>query len=518
MDGAGAEARNLSATPTSTGARGGDGYKNIVLALLLAAYTFNFIDRTIIATIGQAIKVDLKITDTQLGLLGGLSFAALYTVLGIPIARLAERQNRVTIISVALVVWSGFTVACGFAANFVSLLILRVGVGVGEAGCSPPSHSLISDIYSPGRRASALSVYAFGIPLGAMIGAAAGGWLAQAYGWRIAFMVVGAPGILLALLTKLIIREPVRGAADPLERTVLAEDVTAHAVAGPTRGWLVREFTELGAVIGNLFGNWPVLNMVLGITLTSVGGYGIGQFSAPYFNRAFGLSYAVVGLIFGLIGGVSSGLGTLAGGFVSDRASRWGARWYALTPAIGLAIATPIYLLAYTRLDWRLAAVILLLPGVFHYTYLGPTFGVVQNVVETRRRATATAVLFLFLNLIALGGGPLLTGVIIDRLAQSHFAQAGLGGGLGAALLSLFGHTPAAAISFAKACPGGIAPHGSGAALAAQCKGALIAATRQGILVTALFYAWGSLHYFLASIGLAKHLAKVAAARKAREA
>jgi predicted MFS family arabinose efflux permease len=435
MDGAGAEARNLSATPIPpnerSGERGGDGYKNLVLGLLLAAYTFNFIDRTIIATIGQAIKVDLKITDTQLGLLGGLSFAALYTVLGIPIARLAERRNRVTIISVALVVWSGFTVACGFAANFVSLLILRVGVGVGEAGCSPPSHSLISDIYSPGRRASALSVYAFGIPLGAMIGAAAGGWLAQAYGWRIAFMVVGAPGILLALLTKLIIREPVRGGADPVERAALAEDVTAHAVAGPARGWpalawMLREFKELGAVIGNLFGNWPVLNMVLGITLTSLGGYGIGQFSPPYFNRAFGLDYATVGLIFGLIGGVSSGLGTLAGGFVSDRASRGGAAWYALTPAIGLAIATPIYFLAYTRLDWRLAAVILLLPGLFHYTYLGPTFAVVQNVVETRRRATATAVLFLFLNLIALGGGPYLTGVIIDRLAQNHFAQSGL--------------------------------------------------------------------------------------------
>lgn len=518
MDGAGAEARNLPSATAPARAGGGDGYKNLVLGLLLAAYTFNFIDRTIIATIGQAIKVDLKITDAQLGLLGGVSFAALYTVLGIPIARLAERRNRVTIISLALVVWSGFTVACGFAANFVSLLILRAGVGVGEAGCSPPSHSLISDIYSPGRRASALSVYAFGIPLGAMIGAAAGGWLAQAYGWRIAFMVVGAPGVLLAVLTKLIIREPIRGGADPVERPVLPEDVAAHAVDGPVQDWIRREFSELGAVIGNLFGNWPVLNMVLGITLTSLGGYGIGQFSPPYFNRAFGLSYAMVGLIFGLIGGVSSGLGTLAGGFVSDRASRWGARWYALTPAIGLAIATPIYLLAYTRLDWRLAAVILLLPGLFHYTYLGPTFAVVQNVVETRRRATATAVLFLFLNLIALGGGPYLTGFIIDRLGEAHFAEGGLGGGLGAGLVGLFRHAPTAAISFAKACPGGVAPHGSSATLAAQCKGALIAATRQGILVTALFYAWGSLHYFLASIGLAKHLAKVAAARKAREA
>src|ERR1700722_959532 len=171
------------------------GYKTLVLAFLLLAYTFNFIDRTIIATIGQAIKVDLKITDTQLGLLGGLSFAVLYTLLGIPIARLAERWDRVSIISLALVVWSGFTVACGLAANFVTLLAMRVGVGVGEAGCSPPSHSLISDYYEPKRRASALAVYSFGIPLGAMISSIVGGWLARDFGWRVAFMAVGVPGL-----------------------------------------------------------------------------------------------------------------------------------------------------------------------------------------------------------------------------------------------------------------------------------------------------------------------------------
>src|ERR1700722_6519088 len=184
------------------------GYKTLVLAFLLLAYTFNFIDRTIIATIGQAIKVDLKITDTQLGLLGGLSFAVLYTLLGIPIARMAERWNRVTIISLALVVWSGFTVACGFAGNFLSLLAMRVGVGVGEAGCSPPSHSLISDYFEPKRRASALGVYAFGIPLGSMIGAISGGGLAEHAGWRVAFMIVGAPGVLLAIAVKLFVREP----------------------------------------------------------------------------------------------------------------------------------------------------------------------------------------------------------------------------------------------------------------------------------------------------------------------
>ena len=382
------------------------GYKTAVLGLLVLAYTFNFIDRTIIATIGQAIKVDLKITDTQLGLLGGLSFAVLYTLLGIPIARLAERWNRVSIISLALVVWSGFTVACGLAGNFVQLLALRVGVGVGEAGCSPPAHSLISDYFEPRRRASALSIYAVGIPLGAMIRAIAGGWLAKTWGWRVAFMVVGRPGIAMALLVKGFIREPPRGHSDPPERPILADDVTAHAVAGSGGSWLLTELKELGAVAASLFGKWPVLNMVLGVTLASFAGYGAGQFAPPYFNRAFGLDYATVGLIFGLIGGFSALVGTLAGGFIADWAARRGARWYSLVPAIGLAIATPIYILAYRQSDWKVAALILLAPGAFAYTYLGPTFGVVQNVVETRRRATATALLFLFLNIIALGGGP----------------------------------------------------------------------------------------------------------------
>ena len=493
-------------------------YKGLVLGFLLMAYTFNFIDRTIIATIGQAIKVDLKITDTQLGLLGGLSFAVLYTLLGIPIARLAERWNRVSIISLALVVWSGFTVACGFAGSFLSLLAMRVGVGVGEAGCSPPSHSLVSDYFAPRRRASALSIYAFGIPLGSMIGAVAGGWLAKTYGWRVAFMVVGAPGVILALLVKVLVREPPRGHSDPLEKPTRPEDVTALAVpATGWREWLRTELGELAAVTASLFSHWPVLNMVLGITLASFAGYGIGQFSSPYFIRAFGLDYATVGLVFGLIGGFSSGLGTLAGGFVSDWASRHNARWYALTPAIGLAIATPLYILAYRQPDWRVAALILLTPGIFHYTYLGPTFGVVQNVVETRRRATATAVLFLFLNIIALGGGPLFTGWIIDLFAQFAFNHPGERHIL-AALGVMAGPAPTAIDHFAALCPGGEAPKVAGAAAAARCHGALVTATRQGIVLTTGFYAWGAFHYLLGSFGLARRLATVAAERKAREA
>ncbi|PXA78510.1 MFS transporter [Caulobacter sp. D4A] len=476
------------------------GYKASVLALLLATYTFNFIDRTIIATIGQAIKVDLHLSDTQLGLLGGLYFALLYTILGIPIARLAERWNRVSIISLSLVIWSGFTALCGSAASFAQLALYRFGVGVGEAGCSPPSHSLISDYYEPKSRASALSIYSFGIPLGTMFGAILGGWLAQTFSWRVAFVIVGLPGILLALLVKLIVKEPPRGHSEIKERPLEAEDVVVEPAKPPFS--LAGEFRELGAVMAVLFGKWPVLHMMLGVTLASFGSYGSGAFLPPYLVRGFGLNLAQVGLIVGLIAGFSAGIGTLVGGFLTDWAGRRSAKWYALVPAIGLLVATPIYIVAYLQPDWKTMALILLVPGIFHYTYLAPTFGVVQNSVEPRRRATATALLFFFLNLIALGGGPVFTGWLIDHLAGFHFNHPQAGGIFGA----LGGMFSAGPIDFANACPGGIAPKGAGVEAAKACGAAMARATQQGIIVTLCFYAWAGVHYALAAIGMVKHM------------
>ena len=458
----------------------------MVLTLLLSAYTFNFIDRTIVATIGQAIKVDLKLTDTQLGLLNGLSFAILYTILGVPIARLAERFNRVSIISLAMVVWSGFTMACGLAGSFATLLLLRVGVGVGEAGCSPPAHSLISDYFEPKRRASALSVYALGIPIGAMIGAALGGFLAKTFGWRIAFMVVGAPGVIAALVIKLIVREPPRGHSDDSASKVAVQS----------------ELRELWAVTRTLFGRWPALNIMLGVTLVSFAGYGVGAFAPPYFNRAFGLDYATVGLIFGLIGGGSAALGTIIGGVVSDRLARRGARWYALTPAIGVALSLPISIAAYSQDTGRRRRSSLFLPGLFSYNLPRPNFGLVQNSVEPHQRATATAVMFLFLNLIALAAGPCspagsstASPTPPSRAAATSLAQS---------VASLFAGAPG--VSFKHACPGGLAPKGSTPAVALTCRSVLAASTRQGILVTFFFAGWGAFHYLLASFGVHRML------------
>ena len=259
------------------------GNKTLVLTLLLAAYTFNFIDRTIISTIGQAIKVDLKISDAQLGLLGGLYFALLYTILGIPIARLAERFSRTWIITASLVVWSGFTVLCGSAANFGSLAALRFGVGIGEAGLSPSAHSLISDFYEPRKRASALSIYSLGIPLGTMFGAIMGGFLAQYLSWRVAFVAVGLPGVLLAILFRWLVKEPTRGASDVIESPLRPEDVSAP----PIRRGLAHEFSEFEAVAKTLFGVWPVFHMMAGITLCSFAGYGVNGFVPPFFVRQF---------------------------------------------------------------------------------------------------------------------------------------------------------------------------------------------------------------------------------------
>ncbi|MDB5494571.1 MAG: transporter [Phenylobacterium sp.] len=485
-----------------------EGYKQLVLLLLVLAYTLNFIDRTIIATIGQAIKEDLKITDTQLGLLGGLYFALLYTFLGIPLARFAERFSRVNIITGAIVIWSAFTALCGTAGSFVTLAAYRFGVGVGEAGLSPPAHSLISDYYTPKKRASALAVYSFGIPLGSMLGAVIGGQLVQHFTWRTAFMVVGVPGLLVAIAIKLLIKEPPRGHSEPDAHPALVEDVTVEEPAKPAASFGA-EVREIGAVIATLFGKWPVLNMVLGVTLVSMGGYGAGQFVPPYFRRAFGLDYGTVGLIVGLAAGFGQGIGTLAGGFLTDRLAKAGARWYALVPAIGITIAYPILVTVFTAQSWQTAAMLIILPGIFSYTYLGPTFGVIQNMVPTRRRATATAILFFFLNLIALGGGPPLTGWVIDHFAAFHYAHPSLPG-LWDAVSGFFSANPA---DFQHACPGGTAPKTAGAAAAASCHGALVLATRQGIIMAYGLGLWAAVHYLLASFGLKTAMSKARADR-----
>ena len=452
-----------------------EGYTRWAVILLMFVYTSNFIDRTILATLGQAIKLDLKITDAQLGLLQGIAFALFYTILGIPVARLAERFSRVNILTICLLVWSGMTALCGVAANFPQLLAFRFGVGVGEAGCSPSAQSLIADYYPPEKRSTALSIYSFGIPLGGMIGAVSGGWIAEHMSWRIAFFIVGVPGLVLALIAKLLLREPPRG---------MSENAGAAGQTGPA--------PSLMAVAKKLYRNTSFIHMTAGATLVSFVGYGVGGFAQPYFIRAFHLGLAQVGLVFGIIGGVSAGVGTLVGGFLTDWAARRDRRWYAWVPAIGFSLALPFYCAAYLVPTWTMAALVLMLPGVFAYTYLGPTFGVMHNLVEPRMRASATALLFFILNLIGLGGGPYFTGLMSDIFTQRVFAAQGLG-------------------HFISVCPGGAAPKHAAAALAQACMGASAAGTRWAILVTYAFGVWGILHFFLAARSIRSDMARAEA-------
>jgi MFS family permease len=369
-----------------------------VLTMLVIVYVFNFLDRQIVTILAEPIKVDLGLNDTQIGLMTGLAFAIFYTVLGIPIARLADRANRVSIISVALVIWSGMTALCGAAQNFVQMLVARIGVGVGEAGCSPPAHSLIADYYPPEKRASALSIYALGIPIGSILGLLAGGWIAEFYGWRMAFFIVGVPGIALALLVKLTVPEPIRGMSD-------------GAAAGSG------ESLSLGETLRALAKNRTMVHIAMGGALTSFVGYGLGQWLPAFFIRIHGLGIAETATYFGLALGVASAIGTFLGGTLADRLGRRDRRMYAWLPAGGVLLAFPFYVAALISGNPYLAIAILVAPSLLNSLWLGPAFGTIQNLAPMRMRALASAILLFILNIIGLGFGPFLVGVLSDLLS-----------------------------------------------------------------------------------------------------
>jgi predicted MFS family arabinose efflux permease len=465
-----------------------EGYKRLVVLLLMTAYTFNAMDRSIISIISQPMKLDLKLTDTQVGLLGGSAFAVLYAFGGIPLARLAERVSRVNILTASLIIWSSLSALCGVAGGFAQLLLIRVGVGVAEAGCSPPAHSLISDYFEPSRRTSALSIYTVGISLGYILAAVAGGYVAQHWGWRAACAMVGLPGVAIAVAIKVFIREPPRGGSEPTSDIRVPPSLPPFSLRG--------ELRELRAVAKSLLFDAPVLHMVLGVTIGGFAAYGFYAFLPAYFRRTFGLDYTTIGIIAGLAGGVAVAGGIVTGGFLADALAKRDARWYALVPASGGIVALPLYVLAILQADWSVATYLLALAGFFQYASLGPTFGVVQNVAGRRRRATATALLYICLNVFALGGGPLFTGWVIDRFAQTDFERA-------AARSEMHSGGDA---SFALTCPGGAALAPANAGIKSACNDALAHATRQGMLMTLLFFGWASMHYFLASAGIAKAL------------
>ena len=426
-------------------------YRAWFLTLMVAIYACSFLDRIIINTVGPAIIKELRLTDLEFGLLGGLAFAIFYAGFGIPIAWLAERFNRVTIISVCIALWSGMTAMCGLSSTYAQLLLFRMGVGVGEAGGGPPAQSLISDHYPPTKRASGLAFFTAGVPIGSMIGAVGGGWLAQTFSWRMAVIVVGLPGLLLALLARLSLREPARG----------------HSEAAPVSD---RAPSPLEVIKRLLSHGWTFGNVLMGFVLTNLAANGVNVFAPSYFTRTFHMGLKDVGLLYGLVIGGSGVIGILIGGFGADFAAKRDLRWYAWGPAIGSMAAFPIYLTAFTRHDPYSTAAVIFVGALLLSLYFAPTFAIFQNLVEPRMRATAAALLLLMINIFGQGLGPTIMGLISDLTARSLFT-----GGDYALCRS-----PSPEIVQA-------------------CTAASAGGLQRAILLMTGFFFWGSIHYLLAA-------------------
>lgn len=375
----------------------------LVLGILLVIYALNFLDRAIIVILAEPIKHDLKLNDTQLGLMAGLAFALLYTILGIPFARFADRPttNRVTLISLCLATWSAMTVLSGWARNFGEMLLARVGVGVGEAGCTPTAHSLIADIVPASKRTSALALYGAGIPLGTLLGMVFGGLLTDLYGWRNAFIAAGAPGIVIALIVVAIIKDPRRISA-PAVKSVAADRV----------GW-----SETYMHIRELLSSRPFLHLLVGSSLVSFLGYSTGVWTPVFFIRSHGLTPGQVGLWLGLCQGISGMIGMVLGGVLADRMSGPRKENTLVVPAIGLVASAPVFIVVYSLSDWRLAFMVSCISSIVSSFYYGPVFSTGQRLAGAESRALASAILIFAQNLIGLGLGPLAFGALSDWLA-----------------------------------------------------------------------------------------------------
>lgn len=385
------------------------GRRTLTLVLLTTAYFFSYMDRQILAILQELIRADLHLSDTQLGLLAGFAFAIFYATLGLPVARLADKGNRVTIISVALTLWSLMTAVCGLAQNFTQLLIARIGVGVGEAGSSPPSHSIIADLYPPEKRAGAMGIYSLGVVLGTAFGTMIGGFVAHAYGWRAAMFTVGLPGIALAVLVKLFVVEPRRGMSDL--------DIVAHAQDTGTMPPLSEGFRAM-------WKNRAAFHLVMGVTITSLIGYGHAAFGPSFLQRSLGLSMVQVAGIVAPVGAVCGTISAVGGGWLANLAAkRWGLYAQAWL-VMGLkAVGLPLSFLFYAESDPAVAVIIYWLSVLLISSYLGPTFALLQGLAPLRMRALWAAITLLVINLVGLGLGPTLIGAISDLLKPRFGAE-----------------------------------------------------------------------------------------------
>lgn len=365
--------------------------RNYVLGMLVALYFLNFVDRQIVNILVEPIKADLGLADWQLGVISGFAFAALYATLGIPIARMADRGRRVDIIAGAVALWSAMTAVCGLAQNFVQLALARLGVGVGEAGLTPPAHAMIADLFPEERRGTAIAIYQMGVPAGALIGLMAGGFIAELWGWRAAFLAVGLPGIAVALVVRLTVPEPERS-GDAAPQPAFAASLAAL--------WRIASFRHI----------------TLAFALSSFAIFAFNAWFPALLGRVHGLNTAEIAAWVGPIGFVSGVLGSFFGGYLGDRLGVDDKRWYLFVVAAGLIVSIPLYVVVLFAGNATVTLTVYFAPSFLGALVMGPTFAMVQSLAPIRLRAMASSIVLFFANMIGLGLGPTTIGVVSDLL------------------------------------------------------------------------------------------------------
>ena len=374
-------------------------YAMVILAIV---YMFNFVDRQILAILLPAIRDQFQVSDTYLGFLSGTAFAIFYVTMGIPIARYADRCNRRNLIAGAVALWSAMTALSGMAANIWHLTLARIGVGIGEAGCSPPAHSMIADFYPPEKRSTAMGFYTLGISAGIMLAYLAGGWVAQNIGWREAFFVVGIPGLLLALIVRFTLVEPQRGSSEERQDS------------GVQPGLL--------EVVSFLRSRRSFAHMALAAGLSAFVGYSVISFLPSFMVRSFDMEIALLGRWLGLIIGIAGGLGFFFGGYIADHLGRAGQRKSLTFIALAVLGTSILYVLMFLANTATMTLLLFIIPAATSNVYLAPVLAQTQSLVSLRMRAVASALMLLIINIVGLALGPWITGIISDLL-QPHFAN-----------------------------------------------------------------------------------------------
>ena len=383
-----------------------DPNRNVVLAMLLVVYIFNFVDRQILSILAAPIQADLQLDDSEMGLLGGLAFALLYSTMAVPLAALADRTSRSWVIAVSLAAWSGFTALCGVAQNFWHIFLARLGVGIGEAGGVAPSYALIGDYFPSEKRATALSVYSLGIPIGSGLGVLMGGYIAATVDWRAAFFAVGLAGIAIVPIFKLLVRDKAK--------PKVAADNPGPMPESPS-------LRETAALLARKKSFWF---LSFGAASSSMLGYGIAFWLPSLLIRSFSFDLVEASRFFGavlLLGGV---IGVLAGGLLADRLGGRDRAFFAWVPGIAFFLGAPLFAAGISSDDWKLAFLLFLLPQALAYIWLGPVLSAVQHLVVPAARSTASALFLLINNLIGLGGGIYALGALSDVLAPIYGDEA----------------------------------------------------------------------------------------------